>query len=153
MLNDTTDVEEELTLTRDEAVLVRRWAAEQDATYQEVDDFDPGTVTVLIIATVAAYGIIERALNVHRGGQVIDARPDAPRLTYRDKDLEYGFVVVRAADGGVAVSTDGSKDTLEQVIGLLRKMVPTLGGKPAAEMAADVEAAVGAGGSVSVLPG
>jgi hypothetical protein len=53
-----------------------------------------------------------------RGGIVIDLRPNAKELVRRDRDVPYGWALVRAADGTVSVNVhDAPRDASERLIG------------------------------------
>jgi hypothetical protein len=55
-----------------------------------------------------------------RGGVVIDLRPDATNFVSRNRDVPYGWAVVRAAGGTVSINVhDAPKDASERLLGMI----------------------------------
>lgn len=119
---------------------------------EESGFLDPVTATVLLFGGAAAVGTVMYALEVRKGGQVFDLRPNAPRQAYRSKDVAYGLVLLIAPDGKVTVEVKEPKGAFGIVVDALRGAVVDLA-KPAADgVKAAAEKAVGNRGTVTVEP-
>jgi len=84
---------------------------------------DPGTVTLLIVGSIAAVATVQAAIETFRGGQVIDLRPEAATPFYRTRKLHYGLIAIIAVDGGVQISVAEPKEMFGEVIGLLETLL------------------------------
>lgn len=113
-------------------------------------DLEPvTTVTLIVIGTALAVGAVTSFIERRKGGQMIDLRPGAPRVAYRDKNVTYGLVIVLLADGTVSVEVKQPKDMFVQVVeAVLKSLLELGGGASVATVAAAVKAV--AGSSVSV---
>ena len=135
---------------------VRRVAAENGVEIEPVDElgFDPVTgATLLLLGGALAVATVSHVIERLKGGQVIDLRPEAARPFYRTKDVLYGLVVVRRADGTISVEVTEPKELFGVVVDALKGIVVELG-KASIDVAGQaVEAAVGEKGTVTVSPG
>lgn len=104
---------------------VQSWASEHDdATYEVLTtDEDEGLaiepVTAVLIGAgiLALAGFVRNWIISQQGGTVVDMRPDATDQIYRDKDVNYGWLLVITADGKVEVNVkDAPKDSSERLI-------------------------------------
>lgn len=80
------------------------------------------TITLAIFGTAAAVGAVAHLIEVHKGGQIIDLRPGAPKVAYRDKGVVYGTVIILATDGKVTVEVHEPKGLFGQVMDALTKV-------------------------------
>jgi hypothetical protein len=67
-----------------------------------------GGVTVLRL-------IIERWQDRRQGGQIIDLRPGAAKIVYRDRGLLFGYVLMVLTDGRVEVQVN-DRDRLSEIV-------------------------------------
>lgn len=81
------------------------------------------TVTLILVGAAVAVSSVRHALEQHKGGQVIDLRPGAPKAFYRTPDLEYGIVVIVAMDGRATVKVNKSDDMFGKVISTLPRLL------------------------------
>jgi hypothetical protein len=79
---------------------------------------EPVSAILIGAGVVAAAKLVLDWWDKVRGGLVIDQRPGAEDLIYRDKDVPYGWVLVFPPDGGtVKVEVkDASEDAAERWI-------------------------------------
>jgi hypothetical protein len=111
-----------VTVTRDEASDVRSIAGAEGIEIQETqtEGLDPVTIVLLIGAASAIVKVVTDVIDRWRGGLVIDLRPDADKGISRDREVPYGYVVVRAEDGTATVDVkDAPKDALERWVSLI----------------------------------
>lgn len=103
---------------------------------------DPVSIAIVIgggaVAVAAALSTVERL----RGGQVIDLRDDAPRTTYRTRDLHYGMILIRVEGGGYRLVVHQPDELLQDV---LQAVVAVLGpgSAPAPEIGEKVQQIAG----------
>lgn len=133
----------------DELVAARE-AAGPDIALREVTEPVEGEPTTLVepvtailvgAAVVAVARIVKDWWSRLRGGLVVDLRPEATDMFYRDRDLEFGYIATIAADGTVTVNVKDIPDAAENWISTLLGLV----GKPAAEVAEAASTLIGAG--------
>jgi hypothetical protein len=74
------------------------------------------TIAVVLVGTVLAVSTVSRLLEERKGGQVIDMRPGANLAVFRSRDVQYGLIVVLAADGTVTVRGKDSQDKLSLLV-------------------------------------
>jgi hypothetical protein len=126
-----------------DADLVRRLASEHGVQANEVTEkgfFEPvTTLTFVLLGGAAAVGAVVHLLDAHKGGQVIDLRPGAPRAFYRTADLVYGLVVVIAEDGKVTVDVKEPKGMFGMVVEAVQHIAVDLGKSGIEALAAAVE--------------
>lgn len=118
---------------------------------REGDRGEPVTIAILV-GSALAIGALMHEFERRKGGQVIDLRPDAPKPAYRDKDLQYGLVMIRSADGAVQVEVHEPRGMLGQVLDAINSMVGTLTGQEPAGIAEAVQSAVGDRATVTAGP-
>jgi len=118
----------ELRIRIDEAedlARIQSWAAElDDATYEVVTEegevglaIEPVTAVLIAAGVAALAGFIRDWIISSKGGTVVDLTPDAKDKIYRDKALNYGWLMVISADGKVEVNVkDAPKDATERLI-------------------------------------
>ncbi len=94
-----------------------------EAEEAEVHGIEPViTVTLLLFGAAAAVGAVQQLVESHKGGQMIDLRPNAPKIAYRDKGVVYGTVIMIATDGKVTVEVHEPKGMFGQVMEALTKV-------------------------------
>jgi hypothetical protein len=148
------DVVREMTTVDAADVEEIRKAAESEGVQLEEPprrELEPVTTVVLIlIGTAVAVAAVMSFIERRKGGQVIDLRPGAPSIAYRDKGVTYGLVVILAADGTVTVEVKQPKDMFVQVVEALVKSLLDLGTTASAgAIAASASVAVGEMASVT----
>jgi hypothetical protein len=129
---------------------LRALCRDQGVSVERVGVRTPEPMLILAVIGVAATVslIVERWDDRLRGGQVIDLRPDAERVAYRDPELAYGYVIVRAVDGTVTVHVH---ELPSQTLEIVRTVVDALSGmtgKSVREIAETAKASVGSQASV-----
>jgi hypothetical protein len=131
---------------------IRELAASHGVQVEEIAQpgFEPVTTITLILiggslAVASVMAIIER----RKGGQVIDLRPGAPKVLYRDKDVVYGLVIILAQDGTVRVEVKQPKELFAQVVEALCKTLLGLASPTVDAVAGAARAVVGGDASVS----
>lgn len=80
---------------------------------------DPGTITLVIIGSVAAIAAAQAAIETYRGGQIIDLRPEAPSPFYRSRQLHYGLVAVISDSGIIRVNVIEPREMFSKVVEVL----------------------------------
>jgi len=111
--------------------MILMFAAEHGVEVKQVEErgIEPvTTATLILLGTVTAVSTVENLLEQHKGGQVIDLRPDAPRAFYRTSDVLYGLIVVIAVDGEVRIEVREPAGMFGKVISVLPRMLPGGGG-------------------------
>jgi hypothetical protein len=86
------------------------------------------TVTLVLVGAAAAVGAVLHVLEQHKGGQVIDLRPDVRKPFYRTPDVVYGTVVIVAVDGKVTVEVKEPDGMFGKVISALPGLLSGGGG-------------------------
>jgi hypothetical protein len=105
--------------------------------------FEPvSTVTVLLFGATAAFGAVMYLLEQRKGGQVIDLRRGATPPVYRDRNLQYGLVLVYTRDGRVTVDVKEPKGAFGTVVDAIRAATVGLGEAGAEAVASVVRASV-----------
>jgi hypothetical protein len=140
---------------RADADLVRATAADHGVRAEELPTrgLEPvTTVTFALLGAAAAVATVVGLLERHKGGQVIDLRPGAPRAFYRSRDVVYGLVVLIAADGRVLVEVKEPTDTFATAIQALQRVAVGVGSAGSAAVGAAVRAELGATATVTVEP-
>jgi hypothetical protein len=108
----------------------RTVAAEHDVKVEQVPNrgIEPiSTATLVLVGTAAVVGAVVHILEQHKGGQVIDLRPGAPKAFYRSRDVIYGMVIIVARDGKVTVTIKEPADMFGKVIATLPKLIVNTG--------------------------
>ena len=118
------DDDDDLSLAKSAAV-----AAEVEVEVEKKAERPPGDIQpeffepfswILIGGAVLAVGkfVYDWWQGPHKGGLVIDRRPEAKDDLYRDKDVPFGWVIIYLADGKVTIETkDAPKDAWERLLG------------------------------------
>jgi hypothetical protein len=76
---------------------------------------EPVTAVLIGAGVVAGVKMVMDWWDRRKGGLVVDLRTDAPDMFYRDKDISYGYVVTRPAEGGtVTVDVKDKPDAAEK---------------------------------------
>lgn len=103
---------------------------------------EPITMVLIGAGVVAAVQFVMTWWEKRRGGLVIDQRPEAKDDVYRDRDLNYGYVLIYPRDGGdVRLETkDMPKDAVTQLL----EAVVAGAFKSAADLAKAAKDALGA---------
>jgi hypothetical protein len=99
------------------------------------------TVTLILLGSVAAVATVLQVLEQHKGGQVIDLRPGAPKAFYRTPDVVYGTVVIVTGDGKVTVEVKEPDGMFGKVISTLPQLLS--GGDSTEQVAQKVTATFG----------
>ncbi len=118
---------------------------------REGDRGEPITIAILV-GSALAIGAVMHEFERRKGGQVIDLRPDAPKPAYRDKDLQYGLVMIRSADGTVRVEVHEPRGMLGQVLEAINGMVGTLTGQEPDGLIQQLQNAIGDRATVTRAP-
>lgn len=130
-------------LSEDDLVELAALAEQHDVQLmREGDRGEPVTIAILVGGALAI-GALMHEFERRKGGQVIDLRPDAPKPAYRDKDLQYGLVMIRSADGTVRVEVHEPRGMLGQVLDSINSLVGTLTGQEPDGMLQLLQNAVG----------
>lgn len=101
------------------------------------------TATLILLGSAAAVSTVTYRIDQHKGGQVIDLRPQAPRMIYRTKDLIYGFVLIIAIDGSVSIEVREPRETFNQVLDALKSIMTEISDSGINDIAAAVNKSVG----------
>jgi hypothetical protein len=106
----------------------RTVAAEHDVKVEQVPNrgIEPISTATLVLVG-AAVGAVVHILEQHKGGQVIDLRPGAPKAFYRSRDVIYGMVIIVARDGTVTVTVKEPAGMFGKVIATLPKLIANTG--------------------------
>lgn len=81
-----------------------------------LDNVDPVTGALIIAGVLAAGKLVIRLWREFRGGTVVDLTK-TPVDVSRDRDLDYGFILIVAKDGSVTIEAkDEPKDSLERMV-------------------------------------
>ena len=144
-----------LVVDRADADLVRAAAAEHGVRAEEIPTrgLEPvTTATFALLGAAAAVATVVGLLERHKGGQVIDLRPGAPRTFYRTRDVVYGLVVVVAADGRVLVEVKEPTDTFATAVEALQRVAVGAGSAGVSAVAAAARDELGPAATVTVEP-
>lgn len=144
-----------LVVDRADADLVRSTSAEHGVAVEEIPTLglEPvTTVTFSLLGAAAAVAAVVGLLERHKGGQVIDLRPGAPRAFYRTRDVVYGLVVVVAADGRVLVEVKEPTDMFGAAIEALQRVATGVGSAGVSAVAAAAKDELGSAATVTVEP-
>jgi hypothetical protein len=124
---DVDDVDHANMLGKDHDVTVAR---------VPVAGFEPvSTVALSIAGSAFAVATVIYLLDRHKGGQVIDLRPGAPKAIYRTTDVSYGYVIIVAIDGTVRVEVREPRGMFGQVSELITGIVAELMGNDVGSIA------------------
>lgn len=75
---------------------------EKDISVVEAENLEPFTTMILVGTIFTLAGVVLKWINGRgRGGLVVDLRPDVPDPIYRDKDMDFGQVII------ICPTTDG----------------------------------------------
>ena len=124
-MNETRQPEAVIVVAPEDLQYVIGLAADHDVEVEEaeVHGIEPViTVTLLLFGATAAVAAVQQFIETHKGGQVIDLRPTAPKFAYRDKGVVYGIVIIIATDGKVTVEVHEPKGMFGQVMEALTKV-------------------------------
>lgn len=134
----------------DDLQFAQSWAGnEEGAGYEVVTEGDDGGLAIEpVTAVLIAAGVLALArfildwFNDRKGGTVVDLRPGREDQVYRDKDLNYGWILVISADGQkVEINVkDAPKTATERLLG----SVISGALKSASDIAEEAKAALGA---------
>ena len=113
---------------------------------------DPTLLLFLVGAPAMIALALERFRDRRRGGQVIDLRPGAPSVVYRDRGVVFGLVVVFTADGEVRVEVKETADHLAEITQQVVKVVTTAAAKELDAIADAVRSSTGTATNVTVHP-
>ena len=142
-------------IDRDELQSALEVAQQQGVEAQVIDEsgFEPvTTVTLFLIGSSLAVGAVAYVLDQRKGGQVIDVRESAPKLMYRSRDVQYGLVVIFAADGKVIVDVKEPKQMFGQVLSSLTSILGDMTHADAGNIATTAKHALGNAATVEVQP-
>jgi len=114
---------------------------------------DPTVLLFLVGAPTLVTLALERFHDRRQGGQVIDLRPGAPSVVYRDRGVVYGLVVVLTADGQVRVEVKETADHLADIAGQVVKVVTNAASKELDALADAVRQVSGTAVDVTVHHG
>ncbi|RPF20911.1 hypothetical protein [Myceligenerans xiligouense] len=131
---------------------LRALCQENDVTVERVGVRTPDAMLLvaLIGAAATVSFVVERWHDRLRGGQVIDLRPEAERVAYRDPGLAYGYVVVRAVDGTVTVHVHELPSQTLEIVKVVVDALTGMTGKGAHEIARMARESVDGRASVEV---
>jgi hypothetical protein len=133
-----------MTIERDHLDYARQVAAEHGVTLETEDGFvDPVTIGLALMGGAMAVAAVHEIIERHRGGQIIDLQPGADPIARRDNKLQYGLVILIAADGQVELKTYEGKGMFQQVVDSLANMIPSLTGQPAGAVQQSAQSALG----------
>jgi len=121
-------------------------ASAEDVQVEKLEDrnfVDPASVSVILIGTSLAISTVVYMIELRKGGQVFDLRPQADRPAFRSKDIAYGYVQIIALDGSVSVEVKEPRGMFGQVLDTLALLVKESVGSSAAPMQKRVEQALG----------
>lgn len=136
---------------RDELLaLVARTGEVEVEEESEVEGFSALLAIVLVGAAAAVAGLVEHWMEKKKGGQVIDLRPGAAKELYRDEGLQYGLVVIYAADGKVTIEVKQPEQYFTSIVKLAVDALQGIAEKSLDTVKAAVEAATGDKGDVTV---
>jgi hypothetical protein len=111
---------QELEVTEEEYELLEAEVRAEEGARIEIVSEGEGIEPITIIAVIggAAFvgGMVDYIIEKRKGGHVIDLREGATKRESRSKDVEYGLVVVYAADGKVRVLVKKPKSYFHEVI-------------------------------------
>jgi len=96
---------ETIVVDAEEAVILENLAAEHGVEIHSTKSqgFDPVT-TVVVVALIGTYLAVTTVLDQfekRRGGQVIDLRPQAHTVAYRDPKVRHDLILILTGDGQV----------------------------------------------------
>jgi hypothetical protein len=92
----------------EEAAVLESLAAEYGVEIHstKAQGIDPVTaVVVVLIGSYLAVTTVVDHFEKRRGGQVIDLRPQAHTVVYRDPQVRHDLILILTADGGVKIHT------------------------------------------------
>jgi hypothetical protein len=142
-------------LTDDERAALEKAVGETEGAKVGVQVADFGATALVIIGTATALAALARIsfdiINKLRGGQLIDLTGDIP-VFKRDRDLDYGLVVLRLKDGEVKVEVHQPNDALKDLLAELTKIITELGKAGIEAAKAAVEKAAGTAATVTTTP-
>ncbi len=124
-------------VSREDLPTLRQVASSNGVEVHEVQqrEFEPATMIMLVLVGGAlAIASVTHALEVRKGGQIIDLRPGASMPIYRSKDLLYGLILVFAVDGKVSVQAHEAKGTFDLISEKLIAALPGLAGAKSADV-------------------
>jgi hypothetical protein len=139
-------VDEWVIANSDEVGYIRRLAGDHGVTLEEIParGLEPVlTVTLLLMGTGAAVGMVMALIDEHRGGQIIDLRPGSPRVIYRSNDVKYGLIVILCADGQVKIEVKEPRGMFGQTLDTIQSIIGDLAGKNAPEVSVLVGSKLG----------
>jgi hypothetical protein len=118
----------------------------------EIVEEGEGIAPLIIVAIIGGAsfvgGTVTYILDRRKGGQVIDLREGAEKREYRSKDVDYGLVLIYAADGKVTVEVHEPKGFFGQVIKDVLDAVTTIATKSLEAVAEAAKKATGDKGTV-----
>ena len=132
---------------------VRELAAAHDVSVQQLELRAIDTVTTATLAllgTSIAVSTVIFLVEKMKGGQIIDLRPDAPKMFYRSQDLLYGLIVIVGLDGKVMVNVKEPRGMFSDVVETLKSLTTDIGKGGVNAIAEAVKVAVDDKGDVSV---
>src|SRR5687768_8981543 len=86
-----------------EALIAETAHVSSEREVSESVGFEPLIIIAIFGAAAAIVGAVSYWHEKNKGGQVIDVTPGAKPWAYRSKDVVYGLVLIRAADGTIKV--------------------------------------------------
>ncbi len=146
MTDQIDSARELMELPPDDLDYVRQIAAQHNVEVIETptEGFEPiTTVTLVLMGSALAVAAVMALVERHRGGQIIDLRPNAQRSFYRSKDVLYGLVAILHQDGTVSVDVKQPKEFFTDVVESLTSVLGGLGKQSLATVADAALEAVG----------
>jgi hypothetical protein len=139
----------------DEAVLLQEIATEHgvEARSTKAQGLDPVSVTVVVLigARFTVSTVMEQ-FEKWRGGQVIDLRPQAPAMAYRDRQVRHDLILILTADGQVRIHDLPLDSDSGRTLEALTRVLAGIAQPDTKSVAATAREIVGGSASIEVSP-
>jgi hypothetical protein len=112
----------------------------------------PLVVVALIGSAAFVAGTVAYFQDRRKGGQMIDLRPNAVKIAWRDRGVVYGLIVIVTEDGKVRVEVKEPKTFFGQVIKDVLDALTNIGQRGTSAVAAGASSAVGDRAAVFTEP-
>lgn len=126
------DTDEEIVVVDTQDVAeVRLIAQAHGVDVEEVSEhgLEPfATVALVLLGSATALSTVVELVDRLKGGQVIDLRPNASKVVYRDRAARHDLIVVFATDGQVSIRIAPGRAPLSEVVGALTQSVASMRG-------------------------
>jgi hypothetical protein len=147
---------QQIEVSPEELEMLRAEVAAEPGAELEIISEEQGFAPLIIVAVIGGAGFvggtIAYILDRRKGGQVIDLREGAKKREYRSKDVQYGLVLIYAADGKVTVEVKEPKGFFGQVIKDVLDAVTGMVTKPVEAVADAAKKAAGDKATVKTEP-